>query len=74
MLDQVLSVYVTGLGYTLIGSIIIGLSFAIYRWYKCVQQYIETGRIDAMEDSWFLVENNWFHGVARIVVDVYLPG
>jgi len=62
MLDQVLSVYVTGLGYTLIGSVIIGLSFAIYRWYKCVQQYIETGNIDSSDDSWVLMENNWFHG------------
>ena len=62
MLDQVLSVYVTGLGYALIGSVVVALAFAIYRWYKCVQQYIETGNIDEPDDSWFLGSNNWFHG------------
>ena len=62
MLDQYLSVYITGLSYSIIGGIIISLCFAIYRWYKCINKYIKTGYIDDFDESWFLVENNWIQG------------
>jgi hypothetical protein len=62
MLDLVLPVYVTGLGYSIIGGLIIAFGFAIIRWHLCVQEYIKTGNLESADDSWFLGENNWFHG------------
>jgi len=66
MLDHfmlnVMPIYVAGLGYSIIGGLVIAFSFAIIRWRLCVKEYIETGRLDDPGDSWFLVENNWWHG------------
>ena len=66
MLDSfllnVVPLYIVGLGYSVIGGMLLSVGFAILRWGKCVQHYVEKGTIDTVGDSWFMVENNWFHG------------
>ena len=55
-------IYLSGLHYTIIGGVIVSFLFAIGRWIYCVKEYIETGKIDDMEESFFLGKNNWFWG------------
>ncbi len=55
-------IYLSGLEYTIIGGIILSFCFALGRWIYCIREYIETGDIDRVEGSFFLGENNWFHG------------
>lgn len=66
MLDQffvdAFPVYMAGLGFSVIGGFVVALSFALVRWRWCVKKYVETGKLDDIEDSWFLSENRWWYG------------
>lgn len=70
MIDTYLIIYQLGIMYTMIGGIIVSFLFALWRWYKCIKRYIETGEIYNMEGSFFFGENNWFYG-ARVGMYYY---
>ena len=55
-------IYMAGMGYSAIGGLVIAIGFALIRWRWCVKKFIETGKLDDADDSWFLQENNWWHG------------
>lgn len=60
--DSYMYIYLYGLQYTIIGGIILSFCFALGRWVYCIKKYIKTGNIDRVDGSYFLGENNWFHG------------
>ncbi len=60
--EFVKNVYFTGWLYSFILFAFACVLFGIFRWYKCVRKYIETGEIDKSEKTWFVNEDNWFYG------------
>lgn len=57
-----LIIYELGLAYTIIGGVVVSFTFALWRWIKCVRDYIQHGTIDDAEGSFFFGRNNWFYG------------
>jgi len=55
-------IYFFGLPYAIFSGFIISFIFAIYRWYKCVTEYILTGDLEEWDRSIFFGTNNWFYG------------
>lgn len=61
-MNELYPLYLYGVQYTIIGGIIVSFAFALYRWFSCVKRYIETGKIDDAEGSFFFGPDNWFYG------------